>query len=87
MLSRHENVINGRIDNKGDVQGYYRENPIAKYAFVANDFENDVSQLNRTMSDLRKLPDTQENRDKIKRIKEAKLKTMQTLNDLVRKAQ
>jgi GNAT superfamily N-acetyltransferase len=87
MLARHENVLNGRIDNKGDVQGYYRENPIARYAFVANDFENDVSSLNRTMSDIRKLPDTQENKDKIKRIKEAKLKTMQTLNDLVRKAQ
>ena len=87
MLARHENVLNGRIDNKGDVQGYYKENPIARYAFVANDFENDVSSLNRTMSDIRKLPDTQENRDKIKRIKEAKLKTMQTLNDLVRKAQ
>jgi GNAT superfamily N-acetyltransferase len=87
MLARHENVLNGRIDNKGDVQGYYKENPIARYAFVANDFENDVSSLNRTMSDIRKLPDTQENKDKIKRIKEARLKTMQTLNDLVRKAQ
>jgi hypothetical protein len=87
MLARHENVLNGRIENKGDVQGYYKENPIAKYAFVANDFENDVSSLNRTMSDIRKLPDTKENKDKIKRIKEAKLKTMQTLNDLVRKAQ
>jgi hypothetical protein len=87
MLARHENVLNGRIDNKGDVQGYYKENPIAKYAFVANDFENDVSSLNKTISDIRKLPDTKENKDKIKRIKEAKLKTMQTLNDLVRKAQ
>lgn len=87
MLARHENVLNGRIDNKGDVQGYYKENPIARYAFVANDFENDVSSLNRTMSDIRKLPDTKENKDKIKRIKEARLKTMQTLNDLVRKAQ
>jgi hypothetical protein len=87
MLARHENVLNGRIDNKGDVQGYYKENPIARYAFVANDFENDVSSLNRTMSDLRKLPDTKENKDKIKRVKEAKLKTMETLNNLVRKAQ
>jgi len=87
MLARHENVLNGRIDNKGDVQGYYKENPIAKYAFVANDFENDVSSLNKTISDIRKLPDTKENKDKIKRIKEAKLKTMETLNDLVRKAQ
>jgi hypothetical protein len=87
MLARHENVITGRIENNGDVAGYYQKNPMAIYAFAGNEFENDVSGLNKSIRDLQKQPDTKENRDTIKQMKAAKIQLMETLNNLVRKAQ
>jgi hypothetical protein len=87
MLNGHLNVLNGRIENQGDVQGYLKKNPVSKLAFAAEEFENDVSSINKTIRDLQKMPETSERKQQIKDLKEARINTMKTLNDLVRQAQ
>jgi hypothetical protein len=87
MLNGHLNVLNGRIENQGDVQGYLKKNPVSKLAFAAEEFENDVSSINKTIRDLQKMPETSERKQQIKDLKEAKINTMKALNDLVRQSQ
>ena len=87
MLARYENVINGRIENKGDVQGYLKENPLAKYAFVANDFENEVSSINRTIRDLQNMDETPARKQQIKDLKASRIELMKNFNNMVRQAQ
>ena len=87
MLAEHLNVLNGRIENQGDVQGYLKKNPISKLAFVSEEFENDVSSINGTIRDLQKMPETSARKQQIKDLKETRVKLMKTLNDLVRQAQ
>jgi GNAT superfamily N-acetyltransferase len=87
MLAEHQNIINGRIENKGDVAGYYKQNPMAKYAFAGDEFENDVNGINKSIRELQKQPDTKENRETIKKMKAARVQLMETLNGLVRKSQ
>jgi hypothetical protein len=87
MLARHENIINGRIENKGDVQGYLKENPLAKFAFVANDFENEVSSINRTIRDLQNMDETPARKQQIKDLKASRIELMKNFNNMVRQAQ
>jgi hypothetical protein len=87
MLARYENVINGRIENKGDVQGYLKENPLAKFAFVANDFENEVSSINRTIRDLQNMDETPSRKQQIKDLKASRIELMKNFNNMVRQAQ
>jgi len=87
MLNGHLNVLNGRIENQGDVQGYLKKNPVAKLAFAAEDFENDVSSINRTIIDIQKMPETAERKKQIKDLKASKVELMKTFNNLVRQSQ
>ena len=87
MLARHENIINGRIENKGDVQGYIKENPLAKFAFVANDFENEVSSINKTIRDLQNMDETPARKQQIKDLKATRIEIMKNFNSMVRQAQ
>jgi len=87
MLAGHLNNINGRIENKGDVQGYMNKNPISKLSFASEDFEKDVSSINQDITALQKMEQTPERKAQIKQLKEARIKIMTIFNDLVRQAQ
>jgi len=87
MLADHLNNINGRIENKGDVQGYMNKNPISKLSFASEDFEKDVSSINQDITALQKMEQTPERKAQIKQLKEARIKIMTIFNDLVRQAQ
>jgi hypothetical protein len=87
MLADHLNNLNGRIENKGDVQGYMNKNPISKLAFASEDFEKDVSSINQDITALQKMEQTPERKAQIKQLKEARIQIMTIFNNLVRQAQ
>lgn len=78
-MAQHENEIKGRGENEGDVEAYFEEYPEARLIDMANDVENEVSQINREIKQIRKRDP--ENKEAIKNLEEAKINAMKNFNE------
>jgi hypothetical protein len=83
MLAEHKAIMDGRIKEGQDIQEYMKKHPQAKFAFVAEDMENDVSDMNATLHKLRALPSTPQNKETIKKLEDVKVKMMFEFNRII----
>ena len=83
MLAEHKAIMDGRIKEGQDIQEYMKKHPQAKFAFVAEDMENDVSNMNATLHKLRALPSTPQNKETIKKLEDVKVKMMFEFNKII----
>jgi hypothetical protein len=80
-LSEYEDEIKGRIKNKEDYQDVINQHPEARLWSAANNLENQISQINRTIRDLKERnvdPAT------IKRLQENKTRMMDNFNKRIK---
>jgi hypothetical protein len=83
MLAEHKNIIEGRMEDGKDVQAYIKDNPQAKFAFAADDIDNEISDFNQTIHQVKQLPSTKENKEAIKKLEEGKTALMANFNRIV----
>jgi hypothetical protein len=81
MMADFENEIKGRQKNREDVAGFMRENPQARLWMLANNAENQISQLNKQRKELL---DKGAPKQRIQQIENQKQVIMRRLNDKVK---
>lgn len=83
-LAKLEGEVKGRAENQEDPFGYIQRHPKAKLMDMANDVENEVSQINQDIKEIRKRrPD---DKDAVKRMEDAKLRIMRNFNQRVKES-
>jgi hypothetical protein len=83
-MANLENEIKGRGENQEDVESFMQERPESLLFEMANDIENQISDMNADIKQLRKLyPDDKQT---IKDIEESKTQIMKDFNDRVAEA-
>ena len=83
-LAKLEGEVKGRAENQEDPFGYMQRHPKAKLMDMANDVENEVSQINQDIKEIRKRrPD---DKDAVKRMEDAKLRIMRNFNQRVKES-
>ena len=80
----YKQEIQGRMKERQDVGEFLRETPEARLWSAAENFENRISELNKTRKEMIKREAAPE---LIKRIDDAKTRSMNQFNELVRRAQ
>jgi uncharacterized protein (UPF0335 family) len=86
-LAEHEGTIKRMRENKADTQGYKQEYPETRYINRVNRIENEISKINRTIKEISQKPESDFNKDRIKRLKDQKIRMMTKLNQDVATAQ
>ena len=86
-LAEHEGTIKRMRENKASTQEYKQEYPETKLINRVNRLENDISKLNKTIKDLSNKPESDFNKDRIKRLKEQKTRMMTQFNQAMAAAQ
>jgi hypothetical protein len=86
-LAEHEGTIKRMREKKASTQEYKQEYPETKLINRVNRLENDISKLNRTIKDLSDKPESDFNKDRIKRLKEQKTRMMTQFNQAMAAAQ
>ena len=81
MMANFENEIKGRQKNRENVSEFLRENPQARLWMLANNAENQISQLNKTRKELLEKGAPKE---RIKQIENQKQIIMRRFNDKVK---
>jgi hypothetical protein len=83
MLAEHKAIMDGRIQEGKDIREYMARNPQAKFAYAAEDMENEVSNMNAVLHKLRNMPDTPQNKKTIKELEQVKTNMMSTFNKVI----
>lgn len=84
-LAKLEGEVKGRAENQEDAFGYIKRHPKAKLMDMANDVENEVSQINQDIKEIRKRrPD---DKDAVQRMEDTKLRIMRNFNKRVRESE
>ena len=86
-LAEHEGTIKRMREKKASTEEYKQEYPETKLINRVNRLENDISKLNRTIKDLSDKPESDFNKDRIKRLKEQKTRMMTQFNQAMAAAQ
>jgi len=81
-MADFESEIKGRAENQGEPYEVFRENQKARLFEMANDAENEISNISKEIRQIKKRdPD---NKDKVKRLEEAQIKIMRSLNKRIK---
>jgi hypothetical protein len=79
-LAEHEGAIKRMREDRVNTTEYRQEYPETRLINRANQLENQISKLNRTIKDLQDKPETDFTKDRIKRLKEQKTRMMTQFN-------
>lgn len=81
-LAKLEAEVKGRAENQEDAYEVFKKTPKARLIDMANDAENDISNINKDIKEIKKrYPD---NKEAVKRMEDAKLRIMRNLNARVK---
>lgn len=81
-LAKLEAEVKGRAENQEDAYEVFKKTPKARLIDMANDAENDISNINKDIKEIKKrYPD---NKEAVKRMEDAKLRIMRKLNARVK---
>ena len=86
-MAEHEGEIRRMKEKKVSTTEYKQEYPETRLISRANRLENDISKINKTIKEISEKPESDFNKDRIKRLKEQKTRMMKQFNEAMATAQ
>ena len=86
-LAEHEGELRRMKEKKASTTEYKQEYPETRLINRVNQLENQITKLNNTIKDISEKPESDFNKDRIKRLKEQKTRMMKQFNKAMSTAQ
>lgn len=87
MLAELEGEMKRMREKHADTSEFREENPEYRYIKSANNLENQITKINKTIKELHKREETPEIKERIERLKEQKTRMMNSFNERIKNLQ
>jgi uncharacterized membrane protein len=87
MLAELEGEMKRMREKRESLTEFMKDNPEYKFIQNANNLENQISRINKTIKEIQKRPETEQTKAQIERFKEQKTRMMNNFNERVKASQ
>lgn len=87
MLAELEGEMKRMREKRADLSEFMKDNPEYRFIHNANNLENQISRINKTIKEIQKRPETEATKAQVERLKEQKQRMMNNFNERIKTLQ